>query len=314
MSKAAIDVARGSGLCAHSRKRSACAALRLAGMLAVLSLFPTVLRAEAPAGITIEKGVVYSKLGSDKDLQLDIARPDGQGPFPAVVCIHGGAWRAGLGKRQDLSDWIKRLAEENYVAASVSYRLLPDAKFPEPIEDCKTAVRFLRANAQKYRIDPTKIGAMGFSAGGHLACLLGVTGKDAGFEGSQYADQSSRVQAVISYFGPTDLSAYANDDSAQNSTFVPLLGGRFKDKPEAYRNASPITYVGKDAPPFLFLHGTKDGLVSIDQSRSMCKKLKEAGAPAEIVELEGAGHGFGGGDARTTTKATLKFLTEKLKK
>jgi acetyl esterase/lipase len=271
-------------------------------------------RAQELPTIKVERDVVYRKVGKDKELQMDIAMPQGRGPFPAVVCVHGGAWRAGFGKRQDLSKWLERLAEEDYVAAAISYRLLPDAKFPEPIEDCKTAVRFLRANAEKYHIDKNKIGAMGFSAGGHLVCLLGVTGKDAGFDGKEFADQSSKVQAVVSYFGPTDLSAYGNDESAQNSTFGPLLGGRFKDKPDAYKNASPIAYVTKHAPPFLFLHGTKDWLVPIEQSRSMCKKLKEAGVRAELVEVEGAGHGFDKADARKATNATLEFLAEQLKK
>ena len=236
----------------------------------------------------------------------------GRGPFPAVVCVHGGAWR--FGKRQDMSAWIRRLAEEGYVAAAVSYRLLPEAKFPEPIVDCATAVRFLRANAEKYRIDKGRIGALGYSAGGHLVSLLGVAGKVDSFQGKEYADQSSKVQAVVSYFGPTDLTYFGSDESAQNSTFVPLLGGRFKDKPESYKNASPITYVTKDAPPFLFLHGTKDWLVPIEQSRTMCKKLKDAGVSAEIVEVEGGSHGFDEAESRKTTRATLKFLAEKLKK
>ncbi len=281
----------------------------------LLSLAARPAFAQQSSNIKVEKDVPYRKVGKDKKLQLDIAIPQGKGPFPAVVCVHGGAWRAGLGKRQDLNAWIERLAEEGYVAATVSYRLLPDAKFPEPIEDCKTAVRFLRANAEKYHIDKGKIGALGFSAGGHLVSLLGVAGKDAGFEGAEYADQSSQVQAVVSYFGPTDLSAYGNDDAAENSTFIPLLGGRFKDKPDAYKNASPITYVSKDAPPFLFLHGTKDWLVPIKHSRIMSKKLKDAGVPAELVEIEGGSHGYfdKAGD-RKATDATLKFLAERLKK
>jgi acetyl esterase/lipase len=270
--------------------------------------------AQESSTITVKKDVAYCKAGKDKDLRMDIAVPKGNGPFPTVVCVHGGAWRQGLGKRQDLSAWIERLAGEGYVAASVSYHLLPDAKFPEPIEDCKTAVRFLRAHTEEYHIDKNMFGALGFSAGGHLVCLLGVAGKEAGFDGKEYADQSSKVQAVVSYFGPTDLSAYANDESAENSTFVPLLGGRFKDKPEAYKNASPINYVTKDAPPFLFVHGTKDWLVPIEQSRSMCKKLKDAGVSAEIVEIEGGSHGFDKADNRKATNSTLKFLAEKLKK
>jgi acetyl esterase/lipase len=270
------------------------------------------LRAEDSAKITVDKDVPFSKIGEGKDLKMDVAYPDGKGPYPAVLLVHGGAWR--FGKRQDMAKWIEYLAEQGYVAAAVSYRLLPDMKFPDPVVDCKTAVRFLRANAAKYHINKDKIGALGYSAGGYLVCMLGTTDREAGFEGDEYADQSSRVQAVVSYFGPTDLTLYGNDDSAQNSTFKPMLGARYKDKPDAYRKASPITYVSKDDPPFLFLHGTKDWLVSIDHSRSLCKKLREAGVAAELIEVEGASHGFDQPDSRKTTQATMKFLAQTLKK
>ena len=114
-------------------------------------------------------------------MKLDIAYPEGKGPYPAIVCVHGGAWR--FGKRQDMTGWIRFFAGEGYVAATPSYRLLPDAKFQESIEDCKTAVRFLRANADKYQLDPERIGAVGFSAGAHLSMLLGVMDKKDGLEG-----------------------------------------------------------------------------------------------------------------------------------
>ncbi len=268
--------------------------------------------AQFPGKITVAKDVPFSKLADGKELKMDIAYPNGKGPFPAVLCVHGGAWR--FGQRQDMAGWIDYLAEEGYVAASVSYRLLPNMKFPDPVVDCKTAVRFLRANAEKYHVNKDKIGALGYSAGGYLVCMLGAADKDAGFEGKEYPDQSSRVQAVVSYFGPTDLCLYGADESAQNGIFKPMLGASFKDKPEVYKNASPITYVSKDDPPFLFLHGTKDWLVSIEHSRSMCKKLKEAGVPAELVEVEGGSHGFDSAESRKTGQAAMKFLSEKLKK
>jgi dipeptidyl aminopeptidase/acylaminoacyl peptidase len=155
---------------------------------------------------------------------------------------------------------------------------------------------------------------MGFSAGGHLVCLLGLTGPDNGFEGKLFPKQSSRVKCVVDYFGPTDLSAYGNDETAQNSVFEPMLGGRFKDKPELYKKASPLTYVHKDAPPFLIIHGTKDHLVPYNQSVQLEDKLKQVGGKVKLVTVEGADHGFFGEDQRRTTRETLKFLEENLKK
>ncbi|MCE9530935.1 MAG: alpha/beta hydrolase [Planctomycetes bacterium] len=261
---------------------------------------------------SLETNVPYCKIDGDKELQMDIAVPQGKGPFPTVVCVHGGAWR--FGKREDVRSWIELLANEGYVAVAVSYRLIPDCKFPDPIVDCKTAVRFLRANAEKYLIDKNHIGALGISAGGHLVSLLGTMKNQAGFEGTLYPEQSSQVQAVVSYFGPTDLCEWGKDESAQNGIFVPMLGARFKDKPEVYKSASPINYVSKDVPPFLFFHGTKDWLVPIEHSRKMNEKLKDVGVSSRLVEIEGAAHGWGGADGQKTTAATLQFLAETLKK
>ena len=279
-------------------------------LLVVLTGIPALARETTK--IEIVRDVPYSKIGNGKELQMDIAYPDGKGPYPAVLLVHGGAWR--FGKRQELKEWMEYLAKDGYVAATISYRLLPDMKFPDAVVDCKTAVRFLRANAEKYHVNKDKIGALGFSAGGYLVCMLGTADKEAGFEGTEYLDQSSRVQAVVDFFGPTDLSAYGNDDSAQNSTFAPMLGARFKEKPELYKKASPISYVGKANSPFLILHGTKDWLVPIEQSRTMCQKLKDAGVAAELIEIEGGGHGFEDADRFKTTQATTRFLAEKLKK
>jgi acetyl esterase/lipase len=277
----------------------------------LVALGPTIPAADNFVKIKVDQNVAYAKVG-DKELQLDIAYPDGKGPYPAVLCIHGGAWR--FGNRQELERTIGRIAERGYVAATVSYRLLPDGKFPDAIVDCKTAIRFLRVNAATYHVDKDRIGALGFSAGAYLACMLGVAGKDAGFEGKKFTDQSSKVCAVVSYFGPTDLALFAKDESAQNSTFKPLLGACFEEDPGIYRKASPINYVTKNAPPFLLLHGTKDWIVPIEHSRNMCKKLKEAGASAQIVEVAGGSHGWGRDDSQKTWAAVFKFLEDHLKK
>lgn len=259
-----------------------------------------------------ELDVVFDKAG-DREIKLDLARPaEGRGPFPVVICLHGGGWR--MGNKRDMRSWIQLLAREGYVAASVGYRLAPDHTFPAQIEDCKTAVRFLRANAETYAIDTDRFAALGYSAGGHLACLLGLTDTSAGFDGKSFPKESSRVQAVVDYFGPTDLAGFAKDDTAQRGMLGPFIGVKYAENPSAHEKASPLKYVSKTAPPFLIFHGTKDLVVSIDQSRQLAAKLKDVGVSADLVEVPGEGHGWDGPASVETTTRTLKFLNEKLKK
>jgi acetyl esterase/lipase len=278
----------------------------------LLTLPGLVLAQQGKPAIVVEKDLVYGK-GGASDLQLDLAMPKaGSGPFPAVVCIHGGAWKQG--SRQDLAKTIEMLASRGYVGVTISYRLSDVAPFPAQIEDCKAAVRWLRGHAKEYKIDPDRIGAVGFSAGAHLACLLGTSHKDDGLEGSGgSADQSSRVQAVVSFFGPTDLTTRDWSEHVEKEILIPFLGGTIDQKPEQYKKASPINYVTKDAPPFLFFHGTEDPLVGIRQSQMLAKKLKSVGVAAEVVEMEGEGHGWRGDKLTTTIEQMLKFFDRQLK-
>jgi acetyl esterase/lipase len=268
---------------------------------------------DATPTIRVENDVVFGK-GGKTELKLDLAMPkDGEGPFPAIVCIHGGGWVSG--DRKQMEKTIEVLARRGYVAISPDYRLAPRDRFPAQIEDCKAAVRWLRANAETYHVDTRRIGVVGFSAGGHLACLLGVTGKDDGLEGEGgNAEQSSAVQAVVSFFGPTDLTRDVWDKDVRTKNLVPLLGGTPDEKAGAYRKASPMTYAGKNAPPFLFLHGTKDRVVPIQQAKDLAEKLRKAGGSARLVSVEDEGHGWRGEKLLSTLTQMMDFFDETLKK
>ena len=291
-------------------------ALRWSLALVVVSSISINLQAQEKkpdAKVRLEKDIIYGK-GGDQNLMLDLARPaEGEGPWPCIVCVHGGGWRGG--KRQDLGLLVKVLAEKGFVAATVSYRLTPAHLFPAQIEDCKAAVRFLRAHAGTYHIHKDRFGAVGFSAGGHLVSLLGAADASAKLEGQGgHADQSSRVQAVVSYFGPTDFVNKTWTKEVEDYFLVPLLGGSFEEKRDAYRQCSPLEYVSKDDPPFLLFHGDKDTLVRIDNSQKLKKKLQEVGVAAELVTMEGEGHGWGGEKMTRTLNQTVRFFEEKLKK
>jgi acetyl esterase/lipase len=289
----------------------------------LLALLAAVPAAAAEPAVTLRPDITYATAGSQK-LQLDLAVPSGPGPHPVVVCLHGGAWR--YGSRKDLSrpsPWAdfgvrgksltESLAARGFAAASVSYRLAPGDKFPAQIEDVKTAVRFLRANAAKYDLDPDRVAALGFSAGGHLAALLGTADESAGFEGELYLEQSSRVQCVVDFFGPADLTLYTETPGLEAAYFAPLLGVRSRDRLDLYKKASPIEHVTKDAPPFLIFHGTADLLVPAIHSERLHEKLTAAGVKSELKTLKGKGHGWGGEDAARTAEESIRFLSEHLK-
>ncbi|HVS37994.1 MAG TPA: alpha/beta hydrolase [Gemmataceae bacterium] len=233
--------------------------------------------------------LVFGK-GGGTDLRLDVAMPaDGDGPFPVVVCIHGGGWVDG--DRRQMTGAMQALARRGFVAVSPDYRLAPHDPFPAQIEDCKAAVRWLRANAQIYKIDPDHIGALGFASGGHLAELLAVTAAEDGLEGTGgNSDQSSRVQAVASFFSPTDLTAPCWNADVTAKNLIPLIGGTIADKPEAYRKASPLTYAGKNSAALLIFHGDHDKIVPLEQSQLLAAKINAAGGVARVIVLEGEGH------------------------
>jgi acetyl esterase/lipase len=252
-------------------------------------------RPNVPEGTRIFRNLAYVPDGHERQ-KLDLYLPaqgEGEGPLPLIVWVHGGAWRAG-NKENSHSIHILR---EGYAAASINYRLSQHAIFPAQIEDCKAAIRFLRANAEKYNIDPNRIGVWGASAGGHLVALLGTTGDVKQFDKGPNLHVSSRVQAVCDFFGPTDLTKMSEfestmDHDAPDSPESLLIGGPVQENKEACQRANPITYVSKDDPPFLICHGDKDMLVPHNQSVLLNAALKKAGFNVKFHTVKGGGHGF----------------------
>lgn len=290
-------------------------------LVSVLSLFGSLLVAGAsaqaappvPESVVWEEGIEYTN-PDNQHLQLNLARPKaGEGPFPAVICIHGGGFRAG--KRDGYDGLCVKLAERGYVAATISYRLAPQFQFPAAVHDTKAAVRWMRANAKKYHVDPERIGVTGGSAGGHLAQFLAVTAHVPRFEGDGgNPEQSSAVTCVVNVYGPSDFTkSYGKSVDAHE--VLPLwFGGNLETKRDLHIQGSPLYWVTPDAAPTLCIHGTEDKYVAHEQAVWLVDKLKAATVEAELVTLEGAGHGFKGADAEKADKALFEYFDRKLKK
>jgi acetyl esterase/lipase len=229
---------------------------------------------------------------------LDLYVPRKAREIPLIVWIHGGAFLFGSKEGFPVEPVPLHLLLDGYAVASINYRLSPEALFPAQLEDCKAAIRWLRAQAEEFGLDPNRIGVWGASAGGHLAALLGTAGAIRDFEVGENLNYSSRVQAVCDFFGPTDfLQMDAHrlpDGQIHNGSESPeskLIGGPIQDNPEKVRRANPITYLGKSAPPFLIVHGTLDRLVPFNQSQLLAAALETGGASVQFHPVEGGGHG-----------------------
>ncbi len=249
-----------------------------------------------PDHVKAQRDIEYARIG-DTSLLLDLFLPQTEGPpRPVVVWVHGGGWRAGS---KDRCPAIP-LSGQGYVVASINYRLTDVATFPAQIEDCKAAIRWLRAHAEKYNLDAGRIGVWGGSAGGHLVALLGTSGDVKALEGKGGNNgSSSRVQAVCDWYGPTDLIKLDRDArealqrSGNGNAVTRLIGGPVDQNEKKARQANPITYVSKDDPPFLIMHGDKDPLVPLDQSEMLNDALKKAHVDVTLFVVQGGGHGAG---------------------
>ncbi len=243
--------------------------------------------------------------GQDERQTLDLFLPkdDGKSLRPAVVVIHGGAWRSG--NKRDMHPIAELFTRHGYVTAAVNYRLAPKWSYPAQLDDCQRSVRWLRKRADEFRLDPKGIGAAGASAGGHLSALLGTrdTRDDSDPE---LKGISSKVQCVLDIFGPTDfteeLYVKASRTPPLGQILLDFLGKPYDEAKEVWREASPLSHVSSDDAPFFIVHGTTDRLVPVEQSQRFAQALQKAGVEVKLVIIEGMGHG------PTTPEQREKFM------
>lgn len=271
--------------------------------------------------ITLMPDVTFAQVpfwfnGTLRPLKMDIFLPkhrDQAAPQPAIVWICGGAFQ-----QIDRHIWMGELlwyAKHGFTVASVEYRISTQAVFPAQIVDVKCAIRYLRAHAAELCVDPERIAVMGESAGGYLACMMGVTGRTRAFDMGEYLDQSSAVQAVVDFYGVTELggarAGSVTEDGVllmQGDATVMMMGERPTENPEAYKKATPANWIDANCPPFLILHGDKDPLVNVGQSERFYDALQRAGVPVELDIYAGVAHGADEFYQEDTKRRILDFL------
>jgi len=232
-----------------------------------------------------------------RKLLLDLVVPASAEKPPLVVIIHGGGWRSGRRNEESGDAVANALVAHGFATARIDYRKSDEAVFPAQLFDCKGAVRWLKAHADRYGYDPQRVALFGQSAGGHLTVLIATTPNDAKLEGDVggHLDHSSTVQAVVDLYGPTDFIQRAKDqpEETDNPTgkVFQLLGGPVSKNVELAKEASGLYHVKPGAPPLLILHGTRDPKVLLNQSERLLEAYKKVGSEATLHLVQGAGHG-----------------------
>lgn len=287
-------------------------ALRAAGCVVALFL-PRLWAQNADTSAPREVRDLPYVTGGHERQQLDLFLPVAGAKRPLVLWIHGGGWESGSKSGCPARGMVAR----GYAVASVGYRLSQHAIYPAQIEDCKAAIRWLRAHASEYGLDPERFGVWGASAGGHLAALLGVTNTTREFAVGENLDQPSDVQCVVNWFGPADFLHWGNVPATNpenpRSPLTKLIGGTIKTRVELARRASPVYFVRKGAPPFLIMHGDRDEVVPLQQSRELHTALETAGADSTLRVYAGAGHGGGAFGSPENIKEMQDFFDKHLR-
>ena len=261
------------------------------------------LMTECPSSAVDLTDIEYANAGGVR-LTLDAHVPDGNGPFPAAILVHGGGWVAG-DKQQYITYIFQPLSDAGFAWFSINYRLAPQFKFPADADDVESAIQFVKANAAKYKVDPKRIALIGESAGGHLVSYVGARNRP-----------DSRVAAVVSMYGVHDFVAAAVQWKPLPHELLDLFGitaVTAETAPELIK-ASPVVYISKEMPPFLLMHGSKDEDVPYEQSVEMCDKMKKAGAHCDLITIEGAPHGMDHWESHGEWLWYKKALVEWLKK
>jgi acetyl esterase/lipase len=263
-----------------------------------------------PRGVKAWRDVTYQVQPGFRPQIVDIYVPQGKGPHPLVLYIHGGGWMGGhtrqSGAFENFPAMLAAFAAEGFTVASVEYRLSGEAPFPAQTRDVNAALRFLRANAAQYAIDPARVGVFGGSAGGHLAAMAGLACRETTLDPA--AAQDACVQAVASWYGIFDFATMPRR-SESGSAEQRLFGCRDGAcPPDAARIASPLTYLDPKDPPFLLIHGVDDKVVPVAQSREAEAAMKAAGVPVTAIYIPATDHSFMGKTADDTRKASLAAM------
>eukprot|EP00906_Rhabdomonas_costata_P012661 RCo018229 len=262
----------------------------LAGVLVILLIMFVVMTLRHRDAFVVMNDIPYLEPGRNETADLYLPTAVGRGEKrPAVVVIHGGGWIGGDKRAAREVNIATTLASHGYVALSINYALASPGRpiWPQNLYDCKTAVRWLRRNAELLQVDPGHIGAIGGSAGGHLSAMVALTPGKPGLDPTQpYSEFSTEIQAAVDLYGPAELTLLSK---SFEMVMIPPLSN---ETAALYRAASPVTYAARTAPPLQIIHGTADQLVPLEQSELLAEALKAAGASYELILVQGAPHSF----------------------
>ena len=286
-------------------------------------LFPLYLKGQTQNEVNITRDIVYGHAGG-VELKMDMGIPEGKGPFPLILFFHGGGWQQG--DKSHMHKWIRKVVASGYAGVSVGYRFAPEYKWPSQVQDAKTAVRYLRAQARELNLDPSRFATMGESAGRYLALMVGMTSSKDKLEGEGgYSAFSSKVQAVVSYVSATDFTLPRAELSPElqaemqqyyhkslDQVRMDFTGVDNPDDP-ILKKISVLSYVDKGDPPVMMFYGDSDPIVSLAHAYALQRALEKVNVTNELFIVKGGGHGWTGPSQEETTQKMMAFFEKQLK-